>query len=78
MAQMKRGIHIPLQPHWADYLWLHGRLNDLITPLNQNCISVTGWRIEVGRPWEEIVCEGVQAGDLKFAKGETSSANNPE
>jgi hypothetical protein len=65
---LAKTLALPVLPHWADYLWVHGRLAGTITLLAEGCVGLAAWRVSADpHPWQTIVAAGLQGGDLTLA-----------
>ncbi len=65
IAFLAKSLAIPILPKWAEYLWISGRMKELITPLSENCYGFGGWKVET-HEWNEIVKEGLGEGHITF------------
>lgn len=64
-AQLAKAAPFPVLPHWTEYLWVQGRLNDLITALGGTGLG--GWKVFfIKEKWEEIVSKGLSEGKIKI------------
>ena len=66
-AQLAKAAPFPILPHWAEYLWVEGVMNDLITPLLGTGLG--GWKVFFVRDkWQRIVSNGLELGKIQFNK----------
>ncbi len=58
-------LAIPLQPHWASYLWQQGLDHKLIRPVSERAYGKMAWHIHTAaETWEQIIHAGFQSGEL--------------
>lgn len=65
IAFLAKSLAIPILPEWAEYLWVEGRMRELISPLSESCYGFGGWKVSTDQ-WAEIVSEGLEKKLLSF------------
>ncbi len=65
IAFLAKSLAIPILAQWAKYLWVEGRMKELITPLSEGCYGFGGWKVETHQ-WSEVVSSGLAEGHISF------------
>ena len=67
-AMLNKALSLPLLPDWAGYLWANGRLQKLITLLNEGeGQGYAAWRVlPAVEAWQALIQDGVTEKHLQF------------
>ena len=65
---LAKSLAVPILPEWTEYLWISGRLDNLIQPLVENCYGMAGWSIDAKEEaWEAIITKGLKEEHITFS-----------
>ena len=67
-AMLNKALALPLLPNWGEYLWANGRLQKLITLLDNGAgQGYAAWRVlPAAENWQKLIQEGIQTQQICF------------